>query len=42
MRDELAMAFDEVARLPSIDAVVITGAGGSFCAGGDNGVDANI
>src|SRR5690348_5080637 len=35
MRDELAGALDEAARSPSVSAVVITGAGGSFCAGGD-------
>jgi enoyl-CoA hydratase/carnithine racemase len=37
MRDELAAALDEAARSASIAAVVITGAGGAFCAGGDLG-----
>jgi enoyl-CoA hydratase/carnithine racemase len=35
MREELTSALDEAARSASIHAVVITGAGGSFCAGGD-------
>ena len=35
MRDELAAALDDAARSASISAVVITGAGGAFCAGGD-------
>ena len=37
MRDELAAALDEAARSTSTHAVIITGAGGSFCAGGDLG-----
>jgi enoyl-CoA hydratase/carnithine racemase len=37
MRDELAAALDDAARSPAVRAVVITGAGGSFCAGGDLG-----
>ena len=35
MRDELAAALDDAARSASISAVIITGAGGAFCAGGD-------
>ena len=37
MRDELAAALDDAARSRSIRAVVITGAGAAFCAGGDLG-----
>ncbi len=37
MRDELAAALDEAACSTSTQAVIITGAGGSFCAGGDLG-----
>jgi len=37
MRDELTAALDQAARSAAIRAVVITGAGGSFCAGGDLG-----
>lgn len=37
MRDGLARAVDEAARSATIRAVIITGAGGSFCAGGDLG-----
>ena len=37
MREELASALDGAARTASIRAVIITGAGGSFCAGGDLG-----
>ena len=35
MRDELAAALDQAARSASIRGVVITGAGQTFCAGGD-------
>ncbi len=37
MRDELAAALDQAARSASIRGVVITGAGQTFCAGGDLG-----
>jgi enoyl-CoA hydratase/carnithine racemase len=37
LRDALAAALDEAARDPATSAVVLTGAGGSFCAGGDLG-----
>ena len=37
VRDELAARLDEIARDPAISAVVLTGAGGHFCAGGDLG-----
>jgi enoyl-CoA hydratase/carnithine racemase len=37
LRDALSRAFDAAARDPEIRAVVLTGAGGSFCAGGDLG-----
>jgi enoyl-CoA hydratase/carnithine racemase len=37
MRDALTAALDDAARSPAIRAVVITGAGGAFCAGGDLG-----
>jgi enoyl-CoA hydratase/carnithine racemase len=37
MRDALADAIDEAARTPEIQAVILTGAGGTFCAGGDLG-----
>jgi enoyl-CoA hydratase/carnithine racemase len=37
MRDELASALDEAARSLAVHAVVMTGAGGAFCAGGDLG-----
>jgi enoyl-CoA hydratase/carnithine racemase len=37
MRDALATALDDAARSPEIHALVITGAGGAFCAGGDLG-----
>lgn len=37
MRDALLAAVDEAARSSEIRAVIITGAGGSFCAGGDLG-----
>ncbi len=37
MRDALATALDDAAGSPEIHALVITGAGGAFCAGGDLG-----
>jgi len=37
MRDELAAALEQAARSASIRGVVITGAGQTFCAGGDLG-----
>jgi enoyl-CoA hydratase/carnithine racemase len=37
MRDELAAALEQAALSSAIHAVVLTGAGGSFCAGGDLG-----
>lgn len=35
LRDALAGALDEAATDPAVSGVVLTGAGGSFCAGGD-------
>lgn len=35
MREELVEALDEIARDPTVRAVVLTGAGGHFSAGGD-------
>jgi enoyl-CoA hydratase/carnithine racemase len=35
LRDALAAALDAAATDPQVDGVVITGAGGAFCAGGD-------
>ena len=35
LRDALAAALDDAATGPAVRAVVITGAGGAFCAGGD-------
>lgn len=35
MHEELARIFDDVQRDPNSDVVVLTGAGDSFCAGGD-------
>jgi enoyl-CoA hydratase/carnithine racemase len=37
LRDALARALDEAASDPEVRAVVLTGAGGAFCAGGDLG-----
>ena len=37
LRDALLDALDESARDATVSAVVLTGAGGSFCAGGDLG-----
>jgi enoyl-CoA hydratase/carnithine racemase len=37
MRDGLAAVLEEAAQTEGIRAVIITGAGGSFCAGGDLG-----
>ncbi len=37
LRDALLSALDEAARDAAVGAVVLTGAGGSFCAGGDLG-----
>jgi len=37
MRDGLMAALDDAARDGAVRAVVVTGAGGSFCAGGDLG-----
>jgi len=37
MREQLEASLDEAARSASVHAVVITGTGGSFCAGGDLG-----
>jgi enoyl-CoA hydratase/carnithine racemase len=37
LRAALALALDGAARDPGVRAVVLTGAGGSFCAGGDIG-----
>lgn len=37
MRVALADALDQAARTPDIEAVILTGAGGAFCAGGDLG-----
>src|SRR3954452_17966873 len=40
LRDLLAAAIDEAALSPEVAAIVITGAGGAFCAGGGlGGVD---
>ena len=35
MRDALARALDQAAADPEVRAVILTGAGGAFCAGGD-------
>ena len=35
LRDALAAALDDAATDPAVRGVVITGAGGAFCAGGD-------
>ena len=35
MRDELAVALQHIQRDKTIRAVVLTGAGGHFCSGGD-------
>ena len=35
MRDALHAALDRAAREQAIAAVILTGAGGAFCAGGD-------
>lgn len=37
MREALAAAIDHAAAAPEIAAIVLTGAGGAFCAGGDLG-----
>lgn len=37
LRAELAAQLDDAARAPEIGAVILTGAGGAFCAGGDLG-----
>lgn len=37
LRAELAAHLDDAARAPEIGAVILTGAGGAFCAGGDLG-----
>ena len=37
LRDALAGALDRAARDPEVCAVIVTGAGGTFCAGGDLG-----
>ncbi|HZO43992.1 MAG TPA: enoyl-CoA hydratase/isomerase family protein, partial [Methylomirabilota bacterium] len=35
MRRELLMALDEIEANPTVRVVILTGAGGHFCAGGD-------
>jgi enoyl-CoA hydratase/carnithine racemase len=35
MRDLLRLTFDDAARDGEVEAVILTGAGGAFCAGGD-------
>jgi enoyl-CoA hydratase/carnithine racemase len=42
MRDALAGAIDQAAGAPEIQAVILTGAGGAFCAGGDLGGFADL
>jgi enoyl-CoA hydratase/carnithine racemase len=37
LRDGLAARLDDIARDPAVSAVILTGAGGNFCAGGDLG-----
>lgn len=42
MADELVHAFDRASTDPSVGAIVVTGAGRSFCAGMDLAVEGNV